>query len=103
MSTANQANPPIETESKAQASERLLEQGRILAEDLKDLRALASELIAEKLEETTDLAKEAYREKKRDAQSLEEKVSNYVAEKPIKSVLMAAGAGALYGMLFLRR
>lgn len=30
-------------------------------------------------------------------------LENYVREKPIKSMLMAAGAGALLGVLLLRR
>lgn len=96
--TDGMANPGAES-----ATERLVEQGKTVREDMKELGDLAREAAAEKLAEARRYADGYMQDRKERVGEVEDKLVTAIREKPIQSVLIAAGAGALFGMLFLRR
>ena len=50
-----------------------------------------------------ELAKTSYDQGLRKAQDVEKAVETYIREKPLQSLLIAAGAGVVLGMLWGRR
>ncbi len=84
-------------------TERLRQQTAKVKEDVQELGRLGKEVSKEKFEqarETTGTYIEKGREKYKAA---EDKVTTYVREKPIQSLAIALGAGALLGFLLRRR
>ena len=94
---------PETAESQPSVGKKLKQQGAAVREDLRELGRLTKEASQEKLQQAKQTASE-YLERGRDkAGQVEDTVVSYVREKPIKSVLLAAGAGALLGFLLSRR
>lgn len=85
------------------ATERLFEQKKVVQDDVRELGDLAREAAAEKLGEARRQTEEYVEAKKERLHEMEDDLVEAVRRKPIKSVLVAAGVGALFGMLFLRR
>jgi ElaB/YqjD/DUF883 family membrane-anchored ribosome-binding protein len=51
----------------------------------------------------SDMARTSYDEGRRKAQEMERVVETYIREKPVQSLLIAAGAGLVLGLLWARR
>jgi ElaB/YqjD/DUF883 family membrane-anchored ribosome-binding protein len=84
-------------------TKKLREQAGAVKEDVRELGRLAKEVSQEKLRETKEFAGEYVTKGKEKAGELEETVVTYIRQNPVKSVLTAAGAGALLGFLLSRR
>ena len=54
-------------------------------------------------EQVRDTASDYYQQGREKAMHWQEELENYVAERPIKSLLIAAGVGALLGILWKHR
>ena len=92
-------DPPQE----APTTRKLREQTRTVKEDVAELGRLTREASREKLATAREVGSD-WVEKGRDkAKAAEDSVVNYVHEKPVKSVLLAAGAGVLIGFLLRHR
>ena len=50
-----------------------------------------------------EVARTSYDQGLRKVQDVEKAVETYIREKPVQSLLMAAGAGVVLGMLWARR
>jgi ElaB/YqjD/DUF883 family membrane-anchored ribosome-binding protein len=87
----------------APSTQRLREQAGAVKEDVRELGRVAKEVSQEKLRETKQVAGEYVAKGRKKAGELEETVVTYVRENPVKSVMIAAGAGALIGFLLSRR
>jgi len=86
------------------ASERLRAQSTVVREDLRELGHATRDVAQEKLGEARQTAAAYYDHGKKKATEWENVAVDYVRERPVKSVLMAAGVGVLIGMLLrLRR
>jgi ElaB/YqjD/DUF883 family membrane-anchored ribosome-binding protein len=83
--------------------QQLREQTATVKEDLSKLARLTRDASQEKLGKAKQAASDYLKKGKHKAGEVEESVVRYVREKPIKSVLLAAGAGALLGFLLSRR
>jgi ElaB/YqjD/DUF883 family membrane-anchored ribosome-binding protein len=83
--------------------ERLREQAAAVKEDVRELGRVAKEVSQEKLRETKQTAGEYIAKGRKKAGEFEDSVVSYIRDNPVKSVLMAAGAGALLGFLLSRR
>lgn len=92
----------------------LRRQAKAVKEDLRGLGRTAKHVAGEKLGEAKHKAVEYFDEgKQKTAQLLEQgkekaarvedQVEHYIRRKPLKSVLIAAGVGALLGFLISRR
>jgi len=85
------------------SSARLKEQATAVKDDVRELGRLTKEVSQEKLREAKDAAGEYVTKGREKAGELEDSVVTYVRGNPVKSVLMAAGAGALLAFLLSRR
>jgi ElaB/YqjD/DUF883 family membrane-anchored ribosome-binding protein len=88
------------------ATRGVTEQMRDTARQVKDdVRALGTQMrdvANEKMHGLKDQAAEYYRQGKIRARAIEEDMVDYIREKPMTSLLVAAGVGVLLG-IFLRR
>ena len=82
---------------------RLREQTVKVKDDLKELGRIGREASKEKLGHAKEVAGTYLEKGKQRATVVEDSVVTYVREKPVKSLAMAIGAGALLGFLLSRR
>ena len=75
------------------------EQMENVADEMRDLRTRAKDAVREKYDQARHLAQDYYGRGRERAAEYEEEVVHYVRQKPLVSLLIAAGAGALLGML----
>jgi ElaB/YqjD/DUF883 family membrane-anchored ribosome-binding protein len=68
----------------------------------RDAAAQARDAAAEKIGQIRDHANDYYESGKQRAQEWEQGLEDYVREKPIQSLLIAAGVGMLLGVLWKR-
>jgi ElaB/YqjD/DUF883 family membrane-anchored ribosome-binding protein len=85
------------------ATERLREQAHTVGEDLRTLGGVAKEAADEKLTEARRAAREVYLESRQRAEGELDRFSAHVRENPLQSIAIAAGIGALIGLLLRRR
>lgn len=78
------------------AREQLREQASAVKEDLRKLGRITREAAKDVAGEYADEGKKKY-------EDLEDRAVTYIREKPLQSVLIAAGAGLLLGYLFSSR
>ena len=82
------------------ASDRLGKQAREVTQDLRQMGEIARDAAQEKLEQLRDKASEYGRDK---VQHVERSIEQYIQERPLKSVLIAASIGLLFGRFWMRR
>jgi ElaB/YqjD/DUF883 family membrane-anchored ribosome-binding protein len=95
---ADEMNPTTQS-----ATDQLRAHSGTVREDLNQLGRLAKGAAREKLGEARDVAGEYYDTGRKKAEEFETQLVDYVRTKPLKSVLIAAGVGALFGLLISRR
>ena len=81
----------------------LRRQAKVVKEDLRGLGRTAKEVAQDKLGDAKKKAVEYADEGKQEALRLEDQVESYIRQNPLKSVLIATGAGLLLGLLLSRR
>jgi ElaB/YqjD/DUF883 family membrane-anchored ribosome-binding protein len=84
-------------------TDQLRQQTGAVKEDLGQLGRLAKQAAKEKLDEAREAAAGYYGQGRKKADELETQLADYVRTKPLKSILIAAGVGALFGILISRR
>lgn len=85
------------------ACEQLRDKASALREDLREIGSLAPDAAREKfraMKSDASQCMESARERVADAK---EGVEEFIRERPIQSVMIAAGAGVLVGLLLSRR
>ena len=93
-------NQPREGESTAEAIKGSASQAAQSVRNLgENVRDAASEKFTQLLDQASDYSKQGRERAREWEQNLEE----YVQEKPIQSLLIAAGVGMLVGLLWRRR
>lgn len=100
MST--QAAKPNQSPSKSDAKEELRDQAHTVADDLRELGSIGKRAAEETAEAARDRAREVKDDTVAKVGDFEDQLVQYVREQPLKSVLIAAGAGAIASM-WLRR
>jgi len=73
-----------------------------VGQNLRDLGGQVRDVASERYNQLRDQATEYYDQGKQRAQEWEESLENYVHEKPLQAVLIAAGVGVLLGLLWKR-
>jgi ElaB/YqjD/DUF883 family membrane-anchored ribosome-binding protein len=96
-------SPMTAKNETAASTEELREQARAVKEDLKGLSRVAKEVAQDKLGGARQKTAEYYEEGKKRASEYEDQFENYIRQRPLKSVLIAVGAGLLLGFLLSRR
>jgi len=84
-------------------TERLREQTTKVTEDVRELGRIGREASQEKFDQCREATGNYVEKGRQKVQVVEDKVVTYVREKPVKSLAMALGAGALLGFLLRRR
>ncbi len=74
-----------------------------IGEDLRELGGQVREAAKEKYERLSGQAQAYYEQGRETAQEWEKTVEDFVHEKPVQAVLIAAGVGVLVGLLLGRR
>jgi ElaB/YqjD/DUF883 family membrane-anchored ribosome-binding protein len=87
----------------ADTTDELRQHAKAVREDLGQLGRAATNVAQEKLGEAKQYAGEYLDQGKQKATEIEDQVEAYIRTKPLKSVLIAAGAGALIGYLLGRK
>lgn len=93
----------IQPHTSAPDPGRLREQAETIREDVRELGGIARDVAREKLDGARRASSEFYEEGKEKVAEYEDQLIGYVRQKPVRSVLIAAGVGALLGMIVLRR
>ena len=85
-----------------QEQANLRETAAQVGENLRDIGSQVKDQATQSYEHMRDQASEYYEEGRRRAMEMEQSLEQYVQEKPIQSLLIAAGIGMLLGMLWKR-
>jgi len=73
-----------------------------VGEDLRNLGSQARDAATQSYEQLRQQASEYYETGRQRATEMEQSLEQYVQEKPIQSLLIAAGVGMLLGMIWKR-
>ena len=84
-------------------SARLGAQANELSEDLKEMGATVKDAAQEKLRDVRENATEYYEQGRDNVHGVLCDFEQYVRARPVKSVLIAAGVGLLFGRFWMRR
>lgn len=101
MANTVSMDPPVTEEQPV--SKRLREQTAAVRDDVRELGKIAREASQEKLEQARHRASDYLEQSRKKVHDVEDTVLTYVREKPVKSLCIAVGAGALLGFLLSRR
>jgi ElaB/YqjD/DUF883 family membrane-anchored ribosome-binding protein len=74
-----------------------------VSQHLRDVGNQVSDTAHEKIGEVRDKAADYYNRSRDAAQEWEQSLESYVQEKPLQSVLIAAGVGLILGLIWRRR
>jgi ElaB/YqjD/DUF883 family membrane-anchored ribosome-binding protein len=105
-------NGPVRTKRNAaakrarangHATERLRKQARKVTKDVQKMSGIATNAAQEKLGQLRDNASEYYEQGRDKVHDVQRTVEQFIREKPVKSVLIAAGVGLLFGRFWMRR
>jgi len=83
--------------------DRLGAQASAVSNDLKEMGGIVRDAAQEKLEQVRENANEYYQQRRVQVKSTLCTFEQYVRERPVKSVLVAAGIGLLFGRFWMRR
>ncbi|MDB5292673.1 MAG: hypothetical protein JWL69_3914 [Phycisphaerales bacterium] len=81
---------------------RPAETAQQVGQNLRELGGQVRDAAREKYEQLSEQANQYYEQGREKAQEWEEGLESYVREKPIQSLLIAAGVGMLLGVLWKR-
>jgi len=87
----------------SEATQTLRETAGHVTQSLRDAGSHVRDAAHEKIGQIRDRANEYYEQGKQRAREWEQNLESYVQEKPIQSLLIAAGVGVLLGILWKRR
>lgn len=101
--TAKRPGMAHSSHSTKPAMDRIGTQAKEVGKDLQEMGGTAVEALQEKFGELRDTATEYYEQGKGKFSEVEQSFEKFVKEQPLKSVLIAAAAGWLFGRFWMRR
>jgi ElaB/YqjD/DUF883 family membrane-anchored ribosome-binding protein len=87
----------------ATASERLRKQAKKVAKGLGEVRGTANDAAQDTLRHVRENGAEHCAQGRAKVHQAESALEHFIQKRPLKSVLIAAGVGALFGSFWLRR
>ena len=84
------------------ATDQLKDSAQNVTENIRSIGSQARDAANEKIGELRQQANDYYEQGRDQAQEWERTLEQYVQEKPIQSLLIAAGAGLVLGLLWKR-
>lgn len=91
------------SEQSKPAMERFGTQAKEMGKDFQEIGGTAVEALQEKFGELHDTAAEYYEQGKDKFSEVERSIEQFIKQQPLKSVLIAAAAGWLFGRFWMRR
>lgn len=76
---------------------------RTVAEDIHELGDMTKEMVKKKVEQLRAEACDCANERREKVRGVEHSIEEYIREQPLKSVLLAAGLGMVFGRFWMRR
>ena len=95
--------PDKGTPAEAKKTEEVRQQVRVVRDDVRELGRAAKGAAGEVYDDVKRHTGEFVDAKKQRVSEFEDQIVEYVRQKPLQSVLIAVGAGALLGFLLTRR
>lgn len=83
--------------------ENIQKQGAQIAKDAKQIGNEAAQAARDQVEHLSNVAGEYMERGREEALQMAESLEEQIREQPLRSVLVAAGVGFLFGILWLRR
>lgn len=90
-------------EQSGSVGQQMRENAAQLQQNLREMGSQVRDAASEKIGQLRDRASEYYEQGRRRAAEWEQNLESYVQEKPIQSLLIAAGVGMLLGIFWRRR
>ena len=87
----------------ATASDRLRKQAKQVRKGLREMRGTAKDAAQEALQHIRENGSERYAQGRGKVHQAEHAVEHYIQQRPLKSILIAAGVGVVLGGYCLRR
>lgn len=104
MSHSGHANNPThESEAGSSAAGDLKHKAAEVGKNLRDMGSQIGDAAREQYEGFRDRTSDYFQQGRDKAKEWENSVENYIQEKPVRALLMAAGIGVLLGLLWRRR
>ena len=94
---------PNRARSERSASDRLGRKARKVTKDLQEMGEIAKDAAQERLGQLRENASEYCEQGQGKVQQVERSFEQYIRERPLKSILIAAGVGMLLGRFWRRR
>ena len=103
MSTAGNQVGNQSNATGGSSAEELRKKTADMKQNVADLTATAKQAAGERLGELRDTANQYYEMGRTRVYDAEHTVEDYIRQQPLKSVLIAAGVGFLFGACYIRR
>ena len=84
-------------------SDQIRAQAKVVSRDLKDMGDIVKDAAQEQLGQVRENATECYEQGRDKVHGVGCDFEQYVRDRPVKSVLIAAGVGLLFGRFWMRR
>ena len=98
--TANAGN--VGEQNQGQGGEGIMGQVQQMGDTIRDKGQQAREAATQSYQQLRDQAQDYYQQGRDKAQEWEQSLEQYVHEKPLQAVLIAAGVGVMLGLLWKR-
>lgn len=92
----------MESGGQGGGASNLKESAAQVGENIRNLGSQVRDQATQQYEQIRDQASEYYEQGRQRAMEMEQSLEQYVQEKPIQALLMAAGVGLLLGILWKR-
>src|SRR5438045_89259 len=102
MSRMNEAGGGEGSGGQGGTTEQLRNSAQQVGENIRDMGSQMRDAAAERFNQLRDQASQYYQDGRQRAEEWERGLEEYVQEKPIQSLLIAAGVGLLLGILWKR-
>ena len=102
MSRMGDAANTGEQGSQGQGGTNIGQSAQQVGQNLRDLGGQVRDMATERYEQLRTQATDYYQQGRERAQEWEENLEQYIQEKPLHAVLIAAGVGVLLGLLWKR-
>ncbi|NOT01712.1 MAG: DUF883 family protein [Phycisphaerales bacterium] len=89
--------------ARGRANGRMGTQARKVTQDVQEMGKMARDVAEEQLQDLRESASEYASQGRDKVQQVELTIEKYIQEHPLKTVLIAAGAGLLLGRFWVRR
>ncbi|MDP9173876.1 MAG: hypothetical protein M3O30_08425 [Planctomycetota bacterium] len=90
------------TESASTTTDQLKDKATQVGQNIRDMGGQLRDAATEQYGQLRDQAGEYYEQGRRQAREWEDSIEHYVHEKPVQSLLIAAGVGLILGMIWRR-